>query len=302
MTTATNTGWSFWRQFVPLWSAGAVGIAVGVPVSLRALLPHIPAASLPAPAVLIATSLAQSAVLLSVAAATGIALAPRLGLRSHLASWGDTGTAVLSALRPELPLAVGSGFAAGLALWAVDTATLPWMPARLQTLAQAETRGVLTTLTGMLYSGITEELLLRWCVMSLFAWCGWRFAQRSGERPRAPIMWAAITPSAHVFGLGYLPAATAIQVPLTDALVARTLALNGLAGVVSGTLFWRRSLEAGMVAHAMTHVALSATVWMKTRERSFKIRVCRKASAAMGLASDDTDSSIEKIAQTAAET
>jgi len=111
------------------------------------------------------------------------------------------------------------------------------MPARLQTLAQAETRGVLTTLTGMLYGGKTEELLLRWCVMSLFAWCGWRFAHRSGERLRAPIMWAAITLSALVFGLGHLPAATAMQVPLTDALVPRTLALNGLAGVVYGTLF-----------------------------------------------------------------
>lgn len=260
--TATNTGGSFWRTCAPLWSAGAVGIAIGVPVSLRALLPHIPAASLPAPAVLIAASLAQSAVLLSAAVATGVALAPRLGLRSHLAAWGSVGTALLPALRSEVPLAVGAGCATGLTIWALDKATLPWMPARLQTLVQAETRDVLTTLTGVLYGGITEELLIRWCVMSLFAWSGWRFVQRNGGRPQAPIMWGAIALSALVFGLGHLPAATALQVPLTPAMVARTLVFNGLAGVVYGTLFWRRSLEAGMVAHAMTHVALSAMVWM----------------------------------------
>jgi membrane protease YdiL (CAAX protease family) len=69
-------------------------------------------------------------------------------------------------------------------------------------------------------------------------------------------MWAAIAVSALLFGTGHLGAAGAL-VPLTFAVIVRTVLLNALAGVVFGYLFWRRSLEAAMVAHASAHVAMT---------------------------------------------
>ena len=54
--------------------------------------------------------------------------------------------------------------------------------------------------------------------------------------------------AAVVFGLGHLPA-TAALLPLTPAVIARAVVLNGIPGVVFGWLFWRRGLEAAMVAH-----------------------------------------------------
>ena len=60
-----------------------------------------------------------------------------------------------------------------------------------------------------------------------------------------------------LFGLGHLPA-LAQSVTLTPALVARTVLLNAVAGVLFGWLYWRRSLEAAMVAHASFHVPLVA--------------------------------------------
>jgi membrane protease YdiL (CAAX protease family) len=40
--------------------------------------------------------------------------------------------------------------------------------------------------------------------------------------------------------------------------VARTVLLNAVVGVLFGWLYWRRSLEAAMVAHAAFHLPLVA--------------------------------------------
>jgi membrane protease YdiL (CAAX protease family) len=106
-----------------------------------------------------------------------------------------------------------------------------------------------------LYGGITEELMLRFGLMSVLVFIGWRITGRRADRPRPAVVWAAIVIAAMLFGLGHLPA-LAQSVSLTPALIARTVLLNAVAGVLFGWLYWRRSLEAAMVAHAWFHVPL----------------------------------------------
>ena len=60
-----------------------------------------------------------------------------------------------------------------------------------------------------------------------------------------------------LFGLGHFPA-LAQSVTLTPVLVARTVLLNERTPATVGWLYWRRSLEAAMVAHASFHVPLVA--------------------------------------------
>jgi hypothetical protein len=43
---------------------------------------------------------------------------------------------------------------------------------------------------------------------------------------------------------------------LNEALLARTLLLNGIAGVVFGWLFWKYCLECAMLSHAGVHLVL----------------------------------------------
>jgi hypothetical protein len=54
-----------------------------------------------------------------------------------------------------------------------------------------------------------------------------------------------------------LPAVRAM-VPFTPVVVTRTVLLNAIAGVAFGWLFWRRSLEAAMIADATGHVVPSS--------------------------------------------
>lgn len=70
-------------------------------------------------------------------------------------------------------------------------------------------------------------------------------------------MWVAIAVNAVAFGVGHL-SALASTIGLTTPLTVRTVLLNAIVGVVLGWLFWRRSLEAAMIAHAAFNVALVA--------------------------------------------
>lgn len=250
---------AFWRRCVPLFGAGLIGVAAGMPVILP-LLQQITASppagvTLPPLPVLVAAQVGQLAVLIGGAVAVGVALAPRVQLRSHLTDSRVSGTRPWAAIKADAPLASLAGAATGLVIVALDRLFQPWMPAALQA-AQAQPRGVGVTVAGILYGGITEELLLRWGLMTLLAWIAWRVVQRGQGVPRPWLICAAIGVSAVLFGIGHLGAAAAL-VPLTPAVIIRTVLLNAGAGVVFGYLFWRRSLEAAMIAHAGAHVAMT---------------------------------------------
>jgi membrane protease YdiL (CAAX protease family) len=98
-------------------------------------------------------------------------------------------------------------------------------------------------------------------LVTFVAWLGWRLAGRRAAGPGPAVMWTAIAVAALLFGAGHL-LALGMLVPLTAALVLRTVLLNALAGLVYGWLYWRRSLEAAMVAHATAHVVFSVVDWI----------------------------------------
>lgn len=66
-------------------------------------------------------------------------------------------------------------------------------------------------------------------LLLLVAWLLWRTIQWGREQPQFAIMWAA------------------------RATVA-VIMINALGGSAFGWLYWRRSLEAAMIAHAMARV------------------------------------------------
>ncbi|HEX6925534.1 MAG TPA: CPBP family intramembrane glutamic endopeptidase [Longimicrobiaceae bacterium] len=257
---------SYWRASLALFAPGLVGILSLLPMmrttaeSIRAM-PGGP--DLPTPA-LQAVLLINPLVLLLAGVGVGTALAPRVGLRSHLA---ELVRGVRRRGRPiptELARAMAAGALTGIALVVLDALSLPMMGGGVDdpsVLDVSRPRSLSMTLTGILYGGITEELISRWGLMSLVVWILWRVAQRGQDRPRPWIAWSGIVVAAVLFGAGHL-GAVAAEVALTPLIVARTVALNSIGGVVFGWLFWRYSLESAMVAHAMVHVAFTLASWV----------------------------------------
>lgn len=116
----------------------------------------------------------------------------------------------------------------------------------------------------VLYGGITEELLLRWGLMTALAWLAWRFLQQRRGPVRAVFVWLAIAVSALLFAAGHLPAASVLLGTMDVPVVAFVIGVNTAFGLLFGYLFWRYGLESAMIAHALTHaVSFLGDAFMK---------------------------------------
>jgi hypothetical protein len=240
---------AFGRRFWPPLAAGWLGLAA-LPLIIAPILQarmasgQAPALSLPA---MVALSLIQPALLVAVGAALGAAFAPRLGFASHLAALHVRGS-----LLRELPLAIGSGLLMGSTIVAVDRVVFG------TGYAGAPPRGIAVDLiAGTLYGGLAEEVMMRWGLMSLLARMGARLFDRSLDAPSPRVTIASIVIVTLIFAASHLPAAATMG-PLGVAAIVRVLLLNSVAGLLFGWLFWRRSLEAAMLAHASVHIAFAA--------------------------------------------
>jgi membrane protease YdiL (CAAX protease family) len=107
----------------------------------------------------------------------------------------------------------------------------------------------------LLYGGVTEEILMRWGLMSALIWLPWRFLQRRNGPPRTAYVVGGVVVAALLFGLGHLPAVVAMGAELNPTVVAHILVGNTLPGILFGVLYWRWGLEAAILAHALAHAA-----------------------------------------------
>jgi hypothetical protein len=254
----------FAKTFLALFGLGLLGVLALIPVIMRQLAALPPELiELPIP-VLAALSLLNPLILLAIAVGIGTLLAHRVGLRSLVAEQVRTGTAIWPQLRPAIPMAFGLGLGFMLVTVVLDRLIDPFANAEMIGELPAAGNPFMQLVMGLLYGGITEELLLRWGFMSLLVWLGWRVFQRGAGVARSAIVWAAIILAAILFGVGHLPAMASV-VELTPLIIMRTILLNALGGIVFGWLFWRHNLETAMVCHGAFHVGLfgiNLGVWL----------------------------------------
>ncbi|TWT01774.1 CPBP family intramembrane glutamic endopeptidase [Planomicrobium sp. CPCC 101079] len=256
---------SFWKSFLALFTFGLIGIIFFIPSLIPLVEEQLQ--SIPNPpdiplVLLVLLSLINPLILLTIAVLAGLMTAPKVGLVSYLHLWvnGNFEGDAAASFKKAVPAGIFLGAAAAAVLFLLELAFQPYLPEALQT--SAGSRSLLGTIGGISYGGITEELLLRWGMMSLFVWILWKLFQRSRKAPSAAIFWISILASALLFAVGHL-GATALAAPLTAAVWARMLLLNGIAGLVFGWLYWRKGLEIAMVSHAFVHITttLITAVW-----------------------------------------
>lgn len=205
------------------------------------------------PVPIAAVALGQPAVLAVLAVLLGARFAPAVGL----------GTPVIDAVlarRAAAPIIRGlvgpilGGIAASTAVLLIY-----FQFVGLPLLASAPPDSPMATLempllTRVLYGGLTEEILMRWGLLSLFAWIGWRIAGRPPAVPAAAA-WAAIILAAGLFAAGHLPMLALLAPDASVGVMAGVLLGNLAPGVIFGWLYVRHGLEAAMFAHAGAHLA-----------------------------------------------
>jgi len=251
------------KLFAILWLAGMAGVLSVLLIDLSAVLANLPANAgleMPFHPLLIKLlSIVQSAILLSIAIFIGIRLARHVGLSAPAAEALAKGNSFISALKPQVLPGLIAGFIAGVAIlssWVVFRPILP-----LVFVMRAERlNSSMPLLTRLLYGGITEELLLRWGLLTLLVWAAWRIFQGTRGSPRTIYFLGAIVISSVVFGIGHLPLVSALEVDFTLPIVAFIVLANSLFGLIAGYLYWQKGLEAAIIAHMSTHIVIVATI------------------------------------------
>ena len=143
------------------------------------------------------------------------------------------------------------GIAAALAVVALDQLLFAGVSVQRIRTVGAQPFGVRCVI--VLYSAVTEELIFRLLIATLVAWLAVRVLARFGRHANPIAVWLGILGAAVLFGLAHVPNLADVPHPYL-----RAITLNGIAGIVLGWLYWRRGLEAAILAH----LAADATVYL----------------------------------------
>lgn len=228
------------RLFGVLWLAGLPGILSLVLLPLPMELPG-------SPVLIKGLMLIQPTILLSLAVLAGVQLAPKVGLAAPGAEELAAGRSGYRTIIPQLLPGLLGGLGNGLLLIGISILSRSLLPPEFLTAAPTPLP------IRFLYGGITEEILMRWGVMTFLLWLGWRFGQQRRGTPALGWVATAIGLSALLFAIAHLPVLVAQGLSLTPLLVGYILVQNSLFALVAGYLYWRYGLESAMVAHIVVH-------------------------------------------------
>lgn len=141
------------------------------------------------------------------------------------------------------------GIISGILLTAVGLIFNPVLPLEFKELGESFQP---TLAARFLYGGLTEEIIMRFGLMTLIVWiCKKIF---SGTKPF--VYWIGILFSAIIFALGHFPIAfQAIDNP-SYLLLTYLLIGNSIGGIIFGWLYWKKGLESAFIGHIFTHIIL----------------------------------------------
>ena len=252
-----------WKIFWILVAAATIGLIAIIPYSFATQGGPPSQAELPMPLPLLATiQIAAQVLLFGVAIWVGLSFANSIGLGLPILESALRREPIRDRMNLIIPISITLGVLGALLVVVLDLYVFHQaLISELGSAAAPLTVRSPTTptwwqgLLASLYGAFDEELLLRLCVMSFLAWLG-RYVSKTPEgRPTTAVFWTANVLAAILFGLGHLPA-TSAMVPLTPLVVIRAVVLNSVIGIAAGYLYFTRGLESAMLSHFSADIIL----------------------------------------------
>jgi hypothetical protein len=258
------------RLFMVVWCAGMAGALSFLLIDIESLIRMIPFAEGEQPPMITplikVASLIQHAVLIAFASATGVALARTVGLSAPVAEAIAARTPIWEAIRPQIVPGIIGGLAGGLSIVVIAYISRSYLAPEI-TQKSEEFIGLMPLPTRVLFGGITEEVLLRWGLLTFLVWLAWRVLQKGDGSPRPLFFVAAIILSSVLFGIGHLPIAYLLFPEADVTLTFFVVAANSVFGLISGFLYWKRGLESAIIAHMITHLVMFSAAGLASNLR-----------------------------------
>ncbi len=144
---------------------------------------------------------------------------------------------------------VVGGISAGILLTLIGAAFFPQLPEEFIALGEK----IKPTLAArFLYGGLTEEILMRFGLMTFLVW----LFSKIFKGTSSTVYWIGIVIAAVLFALGHFP--IAFQAVGTPSVVLLTYIIvgNTIGGIIFGWLYWQKGLESAFIAHIFAHVVM----------------------------------------------
>lgn len=229
-----------------------IAMVIAIPYMVAAFA-NSPAASKVPLSVLLTSSILQNTILAFLFAWLGLSLGKSVGLDAPIFRRWITKTGTARFQKRNVIFALVAGVIVSLIVVGLDYFIfLPHIPDIADKAPKiSRIAGLLTFMQG----GVFEEVEVRLFLMNLIVWLLFKlFGRKSGTK--AWMYWVGIVGAALLFGAGHLPAAQQIFGQITPFFFVRTIVLNGLPGMVYGYIYWKKGLEYGMIAHAISDIVL----------------------------------------------
>jgi membrane protease YdiL (CAAX protease family) len=236
-----------WKLFFILLAASVITSLMVLPYALT-----LSSANIVITPVLLIAQMIQSIVLYSLAIFLGLFLYKRVSFTMPILEGSLKGKEAKNYLKSILGISIGLGVLAGILIIILS---LPFGQMSSSFLQAEVSVSTWKSLLASFYGGISEEILLRLCLMTLLVWVTFKIKRGKDDKPTAIGIWIAIIISSILFGLGHLPVTSAITA-ITPLVVIRAIVLNGVGGIIFGWLYWKKGLESAMIAHFSADIVL----------------------------------------------
>lgn len=238
------------KQSLLLWVIGVIGI-------LSLLITPIPISIFPAaiqhkinPDTFKYLLLINPLLMVTLAVVIGHFITAKVGLHSFIIEKIIQGKKIeKNVIKNLLMYAIPCGLVAGVFLVLYTYFLSPYLPKELAELGKIYNPNFLTR---FLYGGITEEILLRWGILSLII----GVFKLIFKDTKPLFWWLSIIISSILFGMGHLPITLMLIKNVTPFLIFFIISSNAIFGLVAGWLFWKKGLEYSILAHIAAHCIL----------------------------------------------
>lgn len=191
---------------------------------------------------------------LILAVVLGAILARQVNLKAPVISGILEGKVKSEVFIQQLKWGIPLGIVSGLILVLIEYITTPYLP---ESFIEKASEITLSPLTRFLYGGITEEVMVRWGIMSMFVFLLWKIFNRKNQTVKPVFYWMGIVCAALLFGAGHLPIAMSLAGDaINNTLIAYIVLANSIFGIIAGWLFWKHGLESAIIAHIFAHVVM----------------------------------------------
>ncbi|XAM51816.1 hypothetical protein TVTCOM_19290 [Terrisporobacter vanillatitrophus] len=205
--------------------------------------------------VILLISFLQSVVLIFIASFLGLKLARATNFNKGILGWAySQGENRYRINKKSLAIAIGISFLCATLmmlsekfLWSV------YIPEINDSMYKFD---IIYLLSGIIYGGIAEEVLLRLFTLSFIVFILYKVFARKKDKTNIPnsIYFISIFIAAILFAIGHLPMTMSIFGIVDMAVILRMLILNGIPGIFFGYLYWKKGLEYAIISHMFIHI------------------------------------------------